>query len=104
MRTVLPHRWLTARLRFTKNLDPGFWNLFTKCFCGDLLIQSGFRVERQKPIPIHFHGKRFDEGFRADLVVGGTVLVELKSVEFLARVHKKQVLTYLELSHLNLDY
>jgi GxxExxY protein len=40
--------------------------------------------------------------FRADLVVGGTVLVELKSVETLARVHKKQVLTYLKLSRLKL--
>jgi GxxExxY protein len=43
-----------------------------------------------------------DEGFRADLVVGNTVLVELKSLEFLARVHKKQVLTYLRLSHLKI--
>ena len=41
-------------------------------------------------------------GFGADLVVGGTVLVELKSVETLARVHKKQVLTYLKLSRLKL--
>jgi GxxExxY protein len=66
------------------------------------LHQYGLRVERQKSIPIHFRGRRFDESFRADLVVGETVLVELKSVEILARVHKKQVLTYLKLSHLKL--
>ena len=43
-----------------------------------------------------------DEGFRADLVVGNVVLVESKSLESLARAHKKQVLTYLKLSHLKL--
>ena len=68
----------------------------------DSLIQRGLMVERQKSIAIHFRGRRFDEGFRADLVVGGAVLVELKSVETLARVHRKQVLTYLKLSDLRL--
>ena len=69
--------------------------------------RRGPRTERifgrtAEPIPIHFREKRFDEGFRADLVVGRSVLVELKSVESLVRVHKKQVLTYLKLSHLKL--
>jgi GxxExxY protein len=47
-------------------------------------------------------GIQSDEGFRTDLVVGEIVLVELKSLESLSRVHKKQVLTYLRLSHLKL--
>jgi GxxExxY protein len=68
----------------------------------DALRERGFSVERQKPIPIRFRGKRFDEGFRADLVVGEIVLVELKFLESLARAHKKQVLSYLRLSHLKL--
>ncbi len=67
-----------------------------------MLREKGFAVERQKAIPISFRGKHFDEGFRADLIVAGLVLVELKSVEALARVHRKQVLTYLMLSHLKL--
>jgi len=67
-----------------------------------LALRTQRSVERQKPIPICFRGKRFGEGFRADLVVGEIVMVELKSVESLARVHKKQVLTYLKLSHLKL--
>jgi GxxExxY protein len=93
---------VNCALEIHKELGPGLLESVYEVLLGDLLIQSGFRVERQKPIPIHFHGKRFDEGFRANLVVGGTVLVELKSVEFLARVDKKQVLTYLKLSHLKL--
>ena len=51
---------------------------------------------------IRFEGKTFEEGYRADLVVAGKILVEIKSVEQLARIHRKQVLTYLKLSDLRL--
>jgi GxxExxY protein len=61
------------------------------------LEQRGFTVERQKPVPIEFDGLRFDEGFRLDLLVDGRVVVELKSLERIAPVHAKQVLTYLRL-------
>jgi GxxExxY protein len=60
--------------------------------------RAGLRVERQVPIPIIYEGLRFDEGFRADLVVEDRVVVELKSVESLNAVHAKQVLTQLKLS------
>ena len=62
--------------------------------------KRGLKVERQKPVPIEFEGIRFEEGFRADLIVENRVVVELKSVEELSRVHSKQLLTYLRL----LDY
>lgn len=55
-------------------------------------------VERQVPAAIVFDGIRFDEGFRADLIVGEKVIVALKSVEKTAPVHKKQLLTYLRLA------
>ena len=67
---------------------------------GDGLREKGLLVERQKPIPICFRGQRFGEGFRADLLVEDFVLVELRSVEALARVQRKQVLTYLRLTNL----
>jgi len=51
-------------------------------------------------VPIRFAGKVYDEGFRADLIVEGRVIVEIKSVDRLAPVHKKQLLTYLKLSGL----
>ncbi len=61
----------------------------------DSLRKLGIEVERQKPILIRFEGKTFAEGYRADLVVAGQVLVEIKSVEQLARIHRKRVFTYL---------
>ena len=53
---------------------------------------------RQIPVPVTYDGLSFDAGFRADLLVNDKVIVELKSVEGVAPVHKKQLLTYLRLS------
>jgi GxxExxY protein len=64
------------------------------------LERRGLKVERQKPVSFDFDGMRFDDAFRVDLLVEGSVVVELKSVETLAPVHSKQVLTYLRLLHL----
>jgi len=62
------------------------------------LTKRGLRYERQKPVPIQYEGKVLEVGFRADLIVEDAVIVELKSIEILAPVHKKQLLTYLKLS------
>ncbi len=56
------------------------------------------KVKRQVPVAIIFEGIRFDEGFRADIIVEDKVIVELKSVEKVVPVHKKQLLTYLRLA------
>ena len=85
-----------------KELGPGLLESVYEVLLADALREKGLSVERQNPIPICFRGKRFDEGFRADLLVEDLVLVELKSVEALARVHRKQVLTYLRLTNLKL--
>ena len=85
-----------------KELGPGLLESVYEVLLADALRERGLSVERQKPIPICFRGKRFDEGFREDLLVADLVLVELKSVEALARVHRKQVLTYLRLTNLKL--
>ena len=63
------------------------------------LKKRGFSVQRQWPIPIVYATLQFDEGFRADLIVNDLVIVELKSVETLARVHAKQLLTYIRLAN-----
>ena len=60
--------------------------------------KKGIHVERQVIVPIRVRGEEFDEGFRADLIVERRVIVEIKSVERLASVFKKQVITYLKLS------
>lgn len=64
--------------------------------------QRGLRFERQKPIPIVYEGVHLEQGFRADFIVENRVIVELKSVEKIAPVHKKQLLTYLRLTNLPL--
>jgi len=62
------------------------------------LLRAGLAVERQMPVVIEFEGMVLGEGFRADLVVEGQLLIEVKSVDCLAPVHAKQLLTYLRLS------
>lgn len=62
------------------------------------LQKHNLKVERQKAISIVYEGIKFDEGFRADVIVEDMVIVELKSVEEVSNAHKKQLLTYLRLT------
>jgi len=62
------------------------------------LKKRGLKVKRQVPVDIVYDAIKFDEGFRADLIVEDKVIVELKSVENVVPVHKKQLLTYLRLA------
>jgi GxxExxY protein len=66
------------------------------------LRKKTISVERQLPMPIMYDGIRFDEAFRLDLLVNSKVIVELKSVECLTRLHAKQLLTQLRLANLKL--
>lgn len=62
------------------------------------LEKRGLRVAHEVPVPVVYEGVRLEIGFKADLIVEDKVIVELKSVEQLADVHKKQLLTYLRLA------
>ncbi|MBA4383903.1 MAG: GxxExxY protein [Anaerolinea sp.] len=64
------------------------------------LKNRGLHVDSEIPMPIHYEDVNLDVGFRADLIVENKVIVELKSIEKLAEVHKKQLLTYLRISGL----
>jgi GxxExxY protein len=66
------------------------------------LKKQGLRVERQKGIPVVWDGLKMPLGFRADIVVDNKVIIELKSVEAIAPVHSKQLLTYLKIMNLKL--
>lgn len=66
------------------------------------LVSQGLKVERQKPIPVFWKGKKMNIGFRADLIIEEKVIIELKSVEIIAPVHPKQLLTYLKITGLKL--
>ena len=76
---------------------PGLLESVYEVVLARMLEERGLRVRRQVPVPIQLMGLKFDEGFRADLIVEDALLVELKSVENSAPVHAKQVLTYLRL-------
>jgi GxxExxY protein len=81
-----------------KALGPGLLETVYEVVLARELEKRGLNVVRQQPVPIVFGDLKFDEGFRADLIVEGKVIVELKSVEQIAPVHKKQLLTYLRLA------
>lgn len=91
-------------VRLHRELGPGLLESVYEVLLTHMLREAGLRVERQVSIPIEFHGIRFDEGFRADLVVEDKVILELKSVESVNKAHKKQVLTYLKLTGKKLGY
>ena len=91
-----------AALTVHRELGPGLLESVYEAVLAYELGQRGLRVRRQVPVPIQYGNVRFDEGFRADLIVEERVIVELKSVEKPAPVHKKQTLTYVRLADLRL--
>jgi GxxExxY protein len=87
-----------AAYRLHEETGPGLLESVYERILADILTGEGFALQRQVAIPIHFAGTVYDEAFRADIVVENSVIIEIKSVDRLAPVHKKQVLTYLKLS------
>jgi iron complex transport system substrate-binding protein len=86
------------------HLGPGLLESAYELLLARELERRGLEVERQKVVPLEFNGIRIEDAFRVDLLVGGCVVVELKSVERLAPVHMKQALTYLRLMDLHLGF
>ena len=87
-----------AAFHIHKALGPGLLETVYEVVLARELEKRGLNVVPQQPVPIIFGDLKFDEGFRADLIVEGRIIVELKSVEQIAPVHKKQLLTYLRLA------
>src|SRR5687768_11512504 len=81
-----------------KELGPGLLESVYEALLAASLERRGLRVERQKPIAIEYDGLKLVEGFRVDLLIEGRLIIEVKSVERLAPVHPKQLLTYLRLA------
>jgi GxxExxY protein len=87
-----------------RNLGPGLLETVYEVTLARALERRGLAVQRQVAVPIEYQGETFSEGFRADLIVGDLVIVELKSIERVTPAHKKQLLTYLRLTSLKLGY
>lgn len=91
-------------VKLHRDLGPGLLESVYEVILAHSLSEAGLRVKRQVPIPIEYAGMRFDEGFRADIIVEDKVILELKSAEKVNNAHKKQVLTYLKLTGKKLGY
>ncbi len=89
-------------LNMHRQYGPGLFESVYEEILSYELAKRNLFIERQKPIPVIHDHLRMEVGFRADLMVEGKLIIELKSVEELARVHYKQVITYLKLTNCKL--
>ena len=87
-----------AAYRIHTRLGPGLLESVYEVVLAYELESRGLGVVRQQAVPIVYEGTRIEMGFRADLIVEDKVIVEIKSVEAIAPVHKKQLLTHLRLA------
>ena len=90
---------IDAAYKVHTRLGPGLLESVYEAVLAHEIAARKHNVERQVPIAIRYDDLVFDVGFRADLLVDGLVIVELKSVEHVLPVHKKQVLTYIRLAN-----
>ncbi len=93
-----------AAISVHKYLGPGLLENVYEVILAYELERRGLSVKRQVSVPIKYHGIKFDEGFRIDILVEDKVIIELKCVETLNNAHRKQVLTYLRLTGCKLGY
>ena len=86
-----------AAIEVHRSLGPGLLeSAYEECLCRELELR-GIAFERQKPLPLEYKGLKLECGYRVDLVIDGTVVVEIKSVEALLPIHEAQLLTYMKL-------
>lgn len=93
---------IDAALQVHRALGPGLLELAYEHCLAHELAQRGAKVQRQLALPVVYEGERLDAGYRLDLVVDGSVNIEVKSLDALAPIHDAQVLTYLKLSGLRI--
>lgn len=95
---------INIALMIHKKLGPGLLeSAYKECLYYELQA-NGFKVEKEKPIPLVYNGIRLDCGYRADLVVEDRILLELKAIEELTKIHMAQMLTYLRIGGYHLGF
>ncbi len=95
---------LNIAIEIHREIGPGLYESVYESILAYRLRQHGLKVGRQVQVPIEYDGFIFDEGFRADLIIEGKVIVELKCINALGSVHRKQLLTYLKMSGKHLGF
>ncbi|MDF1535678.1 MAG: GxxExxY protein [bacterium] len=94
----LTGRLIGAAIEVHRELGPGLLeSAYQECLCHELLLQ-GVEFQRQFPLPVRYKSAELDCGFRMDLLVEDSLVVEIKSVEKLLPIHEAQLLTYMKLS------
>jgi GxxExxY protein len=95
---LITRRIIGAAIEVHKALGPGLLeSAYETCLAFELR-QCGFKVEQQRPLPVVYKNVKLDCGYRLDLVVEDSVILEIKAVEQLAPIHDAQLLSYLRLS------
>ncbi|MBN1261782.1 MAG: GxxExxY protein [Anaerolineae bacterium] len=99
---ALSRQIIGAAIEVHRHLGPGLLeSAYEECLAYEF-VQRKIPFERQKPISVVYKEIQLDAGFRVDFLVGELVIVELKAVDQLAKIHEAQVLTYLKLLHCKL--
>lgn len=106
---MLEHEALTgdiigAAIFVHRELGPGLLESTYELCLHDELLARGMQVQRQIELPVVFRGRKIDCAYGMDMVVENTVLLEIKSVDALARIHEAQLLSYLKLSQLPVGF
>ena len=91
-----------AALRIHRTLGPGLLESVYQAALDYELQKRGLRIAQQVGLPVHYEEVKLELGFRVDLIVNEKVIIEIKSIEAFAPVHRKQLLTYLRLMDLRL--
>jgi GxxExxY protein len=98
----LANKMIGIAIATHKILGPGLLeSAYQECLFHKIK-QAGFKVEKEKVMPLHFEGVILDCGYRIDLLIENRLVIELKSVEKLNEIHLAEVLTYLKLGHFRL--
>lgn len=92
-------RVIACAIRVHTRLGPGLLeSIYRDCLLAELLLE-GLLVETEAPVPVEYLGKRIRDDLRLDLLVGGILIVEVKSVAAILPVHKAQLITYVKLAN-----
>jgi len=93
-----------AAFKIHRKLGPGLLESAYEACMAHELTRRGFTVERQKTQPVYYEGMEIEVGYRLDILVNDSVIIELKAVEQLAPIHQAQIMTYLKLSDKTLGF
>ena len=94
----LTEKIIGAAIRVHRELGPGLLESAYEACLAYELEDTGLKVERQKLLPVTYRGMQLDEGYRLDLLVADTIIVELKAISRLDPVHEAQLLSYMRLA------